>query len=140
MSAALFSIWKASGGQKEHTAVIDCYQSEIDQCNTHIEALTKENASLADQVRYYDGGFVQKGLKNLKEKREALEAFRAKFPYTVCDRYILLGINRLEVSSASSTWIIVREADGVLWSYQLTRPAEQTYEGLMTLAELTVSP
>ena len=54
---------------------------------------------------------------------------------------ILLGINRLEVNtSANSTWMIVGETDGVLWSYQLTRPAEQTYEGLISLVELTASP
>ena len=131
---------ESTRGQKEHTAAIDRYRSEIDQCNTRIATLTQENASLADQVRYYDGGLVQKGLKNLQEKCKALEAFRAKFPYTVCDGYILLGINRLEVSSASSTWMIVGEVDGVLWSYQLARPAGQTYEGLMTLVELTASP
>ena len=28
----------------------------------------------------------------------------------------------------------------MLWSYQLTRPAEQAYEGLMSLVELTASP
>ena len=127
--------------QKEHTETVNRYRREIDQCQQRIDTLQKQNTSLADQIRYYDGGLVQKGIKNLKEKCAALEAFRAKFPYTVCDGYILLGINRLEVNtSANSTWMIVGETDGVLWSYQLTRPAEQTYEGLMSLVELTASP
>ena len=97
--------------------------------------------SLKTQLKYYTSGTVKEEYERLKNKCEAIEAFRNSFPYKIADGYILYNIMRtnLQVGKAS-TWQIVGDFNGDLWECSIVRPHTQSYKELLTLVASTKEP
>ena len=97
--------------------------------------------SLKTQLEYYTSGTVKEEYERLKNKCEAIEAFRNSFPYKIADGYILYNIMRtnLQVGKAS-TWQIVGDFNGDLWECSIVRPHTQSYKELLTLVASTKEP
>lgn len=84
---------------------------------------------------------LQSTAEQLRQKCEAIEAFRNSFPYLISDGYLLYNIMRTEVSvSAYSRWQIVGEYGGQLWTLSILRPDSQSYKEMLSLVSATTEP
>lgn len=103
--------------------------------------IAEERDSLKSQLEYYTSGTVKDEYETLKNKCDAIEAFRNSFPYKITDGYILYNIMRtnLQVGKAS-TWQIVGDYNGDLWECSIVRPHTQSYKELLTLVASTKEP
>lgn len=103
--------------------------------------IAEERDSLKSQLEYYTSGTVKDEYETLKNKCDAIEAFRNSFPYKIADGYILYNIMRtnLQVGKAS-TWQIVGDYNGDLWECSIVRPHTQSYKELLTLVASTKEP
>lgn len=103
--------------------------------------VAEERDSLKSQLEYYTSGAVKDEYETLKNKCDAIEAFRNSFPYKITDGYILYNIMRtnLQVGKAS-TWQIVGDYNGDLWECSIVRPHTQSYKELLTLVASTKEP
>lgn len=103
--------------------------------------IAEERDSLKSQLEYYTSGAVKDEYETLKNKCDAIEAFRNSFPYKITDGYILYNIMRtnLQVGKAS-TWQIVGDYNGDLWECSIVRPHTQSYKELLTLVASTKEP
>lgn len=103
--------------------------------------VAEERDSLKSQLEYYTSGAVKDEYETLKNKCDAIEAFRNSFPYKIADGYILYNIMRtnLQVGKAS-TWQIVGDYNGDLWECSIVRPHTQSYKELLTLVASTKEP
>lgn len=112
--------------------------------NKYIEKsvdLAKECDTLREQLEDHSPDAVKAEYEAIKNKCDALETFRNSFPYKISDEYILYNIMRtnLQVDKAS-TWQIVGDYNGDLWTCSIVRPHTQSYKELLTLIASTKEP
>ena len=119
--------------------------SEVEQDrNKYIEKsieLAKECDALKEQLEDHNPEATKAKYEILKNKCDAIEAFQNSFPYKISDEYILYNIMRtnLQIGKAS-TWQIVGDHNGDLWTCNIVRPHMQTYNELLTLIASTKRP
>lgn len=116
-------------------------KEEADKYKERMMDVAEERDSLKSQLEYYTSGAVKDEYETLKNKCEAIEAFRNSFPYKIADGYVLYNIMRtnLQVGKAS-TWQIVGDYNGDLWECSIVRPHTQSYKELLTLVASTKEP
>lgn len=114
---------------------------EAEKYKKRMLEVAEERDLLKTQLEYYTSGTVKEEYETLKNKCEAIEAFRNSFPYRIADGYILYNIMRthLQVGKAS-TWQIVGDYNGNLWECSIVRPHTQSYKELLTLVSSTKEP
>lgn len=116
-------------------------EEEARKYKDRLSEVAEERDSLRDRLEYYTQGTVKEEYDTLRQKCDAIEAFRNSFPYKVADGYVLYNIMRtgMLVGNAS-TWQIVGDYHGELWKISVVRPHTQSYKDMITLVAATQQP
>ena len=116
-------------------------EEEVRKYKDRLSEVAEERDSLRDRLEYYTQGTVKEEYDTLRQKCDAIEAFRNSFPYKITDGYVLYNIMRTDLQVGhASTWQIVGDYNGELWEISIVRPLSQTYKEMLTLVAATAEP
>lgn len=116
-------------------------EEEARKYKDRLSEVAEERDNLRDRLEYYTKGTVKEEYDTLRQKCDAIEAFRNSFPYKIADGYVLYNIMRTGMLVGNvSTWQIVGDYHGELWKISVVRPHTQSYKDMITLVAATQKP